>query len=692
MSRLARIGATKRRAGGARRSIAALLALTVALGLGACAPGREFVRNGQQMIDQGHAEEGLSQIEKGLSLEPGNAEYRMLIIRQRDLHISSLLAQADARRAADRFAEATALYRRVLGFEPANTRARMGIDAVESLRRQQLRVDEAQALLGQGRRDEADQRLRSVLAENPANARALGLKRQLDDTAPASNESEPPVLRPNLRKPVTLDFHDANLKAVFEALSRTTGINFVFDREVKPDIKVTLSISNVSIDDVIGVLTQTNQLERKTLNDNTVLIYPNTLAKQKDYLELSVKTFYLANTDAKTVYTMLKTVLKTKDLYADERLNTLTMRDTPGAIALAEKLIAAQDLAEPEVLLDVEVLEVKRSRLTEIGIDPPGKFSVLNIVANPATVVSTATGATTVLNNTLTTTQLTLDRLRGVAGSSVGIDNPSVNLRAENGDANILANPRIRVKNHEKARIMIGDRVPVITTSTTPNVGTSESVSYLDVGLKLDVEPTVFLDNEVAVKINLEVSSIVREVRSRSGSLTYQIGARLATTSLRLKDGETQVLAGLIGDEDRRSVVGFPWLLDLPVLGRLFSSERSERNKTEIVLLITPRVVRNLANLSPDRNQHAGGTEAQVGSPPLRLKGPGKMAMPPANGTERGTINPGEAQPEPQAVPEPVAPEPVVTPPPAAPAAAPTPPAAPAQRRMPTPGSRIDAG
>ena len=673
----------------ARHRRVAWLAVATALAsaLAACAPGQEFVRKGQQMIDEGRADEGLSQLEQGLRLEPGNAEYRMLVIRQRDRHVANLLGVADASRNAEQLDEAAGAYKRVLGFEPANTRARTGLEAIEALRGQQTRIDSAQALLAQGRRDDAEQKLRGVLAENPSSRRALGLKRLLDDTAPANADAAQPVLKPSLRKPVTLDFREANLKAVFEALSRTTGINFVFDREVRSDIKVTLSVSNISIEDVIGVLTQTNQLERKTLNDNTVLIYPNTPAKQKDYLDLAVKTFYLGNSDAKAMFAMLKTVLKTKDLYADERLNTLTMRDTAAAISLAEKLLAAQDLAEPEVVLEVEVLEVKRSRLSEIGIDPPGKFSVLNIVANPATVVSTATGATTVLNATTTTTQLTLDRLRGVRGSSVGIDNPSVNLRAENGDTNILANPRIRAKNKEKARILIGDRVPVITTTTTANVGVSESVSYLDVGLKLEVEPTVFPDNEVGVKVNLEVSNIVREVRSRTGSLTYQIGTRLAATALRLKDGETQVLAGLIGDEDRRGVVGFPWLLELPVLGRLFSSERSDRSKTEIVLLITPRVVRNLANLSPDRNQHAGGTETLVGSPPLRVKGPGKMSMPPGAGTRRAA-GAAEPEPEPEPAPEPPAPPPAAAPAPASPASAPS--QTPGVR--PAPGSRVNAG
>jgi general secretion pathway protein D len=611
---------------------AAAAALLVASILSGCAPGRPFVHEGQQMIEQGRIEEGLARIEKGLSLEPGNHEYRMLVVRQREAQIGGLLARADVQRSAGQLDAADETYRRVLTLDATNPRARSGLDATTEQRKARQRA-----------------------ADRPAQA------------GPTA-ETGPPTLRASLRKPVTLDFREANLRTVFDALARSTGINFVFDREVRPDIRVTLSVSNISIEDVIGVLSVTNQLERKTLNDNTVLIYPNTAAKQKDYVDLAVKTFYLENADAKAVFTMLKTVLKSRDLHADEKLNSLTLRDTPDAIRLAGKLIAAHDLAEPEVILEVEVLEVKRSRLSEIGVEPPGKFTVLNIVQNPATVISTATGTTTTVNNTVTSTQLTLDKLRGLSSAAIGIDNPSVNLRAENGDTNILANPRIRVKNRDKARILIGDRVPVITTTSTINVGVAESVSYLDVGLKLEVEPNVFLDNEVGVKVNLEVSNIVREVRSRSGSLTYQIGTRLAATNLRLRDGETQALAGLISDEDRKASAGVPWINELPVLGRLFSTERSDRSKTEIVLLITPRVVRNLAPDAGSRGEHIGGTETAVGLPRLRLQDSGRMAVPPSTSAPR--VQPGVRPAAPSAEPEATPPTPPAAPEPAAPTSA----------------------
>ena len=184
----------------------------------------------------------------------------------------------------------------------------------------------------------------------------------------------------------------------------------------------------------------------------------------------------------------------------------------------------------------------------------------------------------------------------------------------------ILANPRIRVMSRQKAKIHIGDKVPVITTTSTANVGVSQSVSYLDVGLKLDVEPTVYLDNDVGIKVGLEVSSIVNTIPGANGSLTYQIGSRTAETVLRLKDGETQILAGLINDEDRRSASKIPGLGDLPLLGHLFSTHHTEANKTEIILLITPHIVRNLTRLDADMSEFPAGTESAIGGAPLSLR------------------------------------------------------------------------
>ena len=196
----------------------------------------------------------------------------------------------------------------------------------------------------------------------------------------------------------------------------------------------------------------------------------------------------------------------------------------------------------------------------------------------------------------------------------------ALNFRNTLGRTNLLANPRIRVKSREKAKVHIGDKVPVITTTSTATGFVSESVTYLDVGLKLDVEPTVYLQDEVGIKIGLEVSSITQQVKSAAGTLTYQVGTRNTSTSLRLRDGETQVLAGLISDEDRKSATQVPGLGSIPVLGRLFGSHQDTYNKTEIVLLITPHVLRNLARPELRLEEFPSGTEAAIGAPPLVLQ------------------------------------------------------------------------
>ena len=216
-----------------------------------------------------------------------------------------------------------------------------------------------------------------------------------------------------------------------------------------------------------------------------------------------------------------------------------------------------------------------------------------------------------------------------------------LSLKQQDGSASVLANPRIRVKNKEKARINIGDRVPVITTTAAATGGfVSENVSYLDIGLKLEVEPLIYLEDEVGMKVALEVSNIVKEIRIvGSNSLNYQIGTRNAVTNLRLRDGETQVLAGLISREDRRSADRVPGMGELPIVGRLFSNTNETRNRTEIMLLITPRLARALTRPEAGAVEFAAGTEAATGTPRL-------------GGAPLAPFTTEPAQPQPQPAPQ----------------------------------------
>jgi general secretion pathway protein D len=199
-----------------------------------------------------------------------------------------------------------------------------------------------------------------------------------------------------------------------------------------------------------------------------------------------------------------------------------------------------------------------------------------------------------------------------------------LNLKLQDTDANLLASPRIRARHKEKAKIMIGDKVPVITNSVTPiqtgSAVVTGTVQYLDVGIKLEVEPHVHTEGDVGIRLNLEVSNIVKEVRNlQSGTLAYQIGTRSAQTNLRLRDGETQILGGLISDLDRNTASKVPGLGQLPVLGRLFSSKAGNASKTEIILSITPRIVRGAAMADARLRDVYSGTDAAVRSVPLRL-------------------------------------------------------------------------
>ena len=585
-----------------------LTAALLALSLAGCAS--TGLKEGRELIAAGKAEEGLSRVRAELDKSPDNIEIKAYYHTQRERLGSQLLVQAQQDLDAGRFDAAESKLRKVLSIHPENPRARTLLSNLSTTRQHQKEMQAAQKAYAAGRLEEATLIARQVLAQAPGHADALAMLQHIQSTRSAE-ELNPRELGAAYRKPITLEFRDAPLRNVFDMIARQSNINFIFDKDVRLDTKATLFARNTPIADAIDMLLLTGQLAKKMVNANTLLIYPDQPQKQKVYQELLVKSFYLGNADAKVTMAMLRTLIKARDLFVDERLNMLIMRDTPEAIRLAEKIIAVQDLAEPEVMLEVEVLEIKRGRLLDLGIQYPNQFSLLNLPQ--ATTQSVGPGGV-IVNTTPSAPVLTVESLRRIAGRDVAISpTPTVNLRKDDSDVNILANPRIRVKNREKAKIHIGDKVPVITSNTTSTGVISESVSYLDVGLKLDVEPNVMMRDDVQIKVGLEVSNIVREIRSNSGTLTYQIGTRNAGTTLRLKDGETQVLAGLISDEDRSTASRIPGLGDLPLLGRLFSSQRDERSKTEIVLLITPRVLRSDATRQPALTEFRSGSENSIG-------------------------------------------------------------------------------
>ena len=606
-----------------RTSVYGWYGAAVLMLLAGCAAER-LHRQGLAAIDRGEYEAGVAQLHQALEQDPGNIAYRLDYEARRDGSVQKLIGLADSARGMGHFDTATALYQRVLTIDPSNVRAQRGLTTIEADQRHAAAMTLARQDFERKDYTAAEAKLHTILSEDATYRPAQELTAAVNAARGPANVA--PRLKTRDNRKVSLQLRDAPTKMAFEVLQRETGINFILDKDIKADGKTTIFVQDVPVDEAIDLVLDQNGLARQILASNMVLIYPNNPTKAKEYEQQIVRTFYINNAEPKEVESMLKAVLGAKNMFIDDRSASVTLRDTPDAVRMAEKLVASLDVSEPEVMLEVEVLEVGSSRLLELGIRFPDSLA-LSLVGAAGTA------------GTITLTEW-LNRSSDLV--QLSFTNPLFlfQLRQQDGATSVLANPRIRVKNKEKARIHIGDRVPVITTTAAATGGfVSESVNYLDVGLKLEVEPLVYLEDEVGIKVALEVSNIAREIRTAgSNTLTYQIGTRNAATTLRLRDGETQILAGLISDEERKSASRVPGLGDLPIIGRLFSQTRDNIVKTEIVLLITPRVVRTLARPEVRAVEFSAGTEASGGAGAF-----GSSVPPPAQ---------VPSQPQPQPSPE----------------------------------------
>lgn len=599
----------------------------MALALAGCAQQR--IRDESDLnLRSGQFEKAVAGLAEGLKTYPDSPLLRGGLLQAQNEALARLLAEAAGARATGRLDAAEQSLKRALPFDTGGKRVNSLLTELTVERRQKAALEQAEELVRSKKPDAALRVLNAALKDNPRQSDLLALQRRLDGELRRQQARGAEAGLAESR-PITLDFRDANLRTVLDVITRNSGVNFILDKDVRQDLRVTTFLRGVKVEDALDLIVSTHQLSKKVVDPQTVLIYPNTPDKQREHQEQVVRVFYLASAEAKGAAAFLRAMLRLRDPFVDERSNMLAIREPAATVELAERLMALYDSSEPEVLLELEVIEVRTSQLTDLGIKFPEAVGLTPLA--PAGAAG-----------------LTLGNIRGLTPDRVGLSVAGLllSLKREVGDLNTLANPRIRVRNREKAKILIGDKVPIITATTSQGGFVGDSVNYLDVGLKLDVEPTVYADDEVAIRINLEVSSLAREVRTASGSLAYQIGTRTATTALRLRDGETQLLAGLISSDERTSSSRLPGLGDLPVAGRLFSSQRDESQRTELVLAITPRVLRNV------RHAEASETELWVGtemSPRLRPPGGGVARSPDAaaDKPQQPTAAPAGAAPTP---------------------------------------------
>lgn len=570
----------------ARKAGAAAGVVLLLLG---CAQDR-IRQDSQLALQAGEVEQAVRLLEAGLKEYPDSVLLRSGLAQARLEAQTRSLAEVAALRAAGRLDDAVARLERARQLDPRSERVLALGEELRSDRRQEAALAEAERLVAQSRVDLAGRVVEQALKDNRRHPGLLALQRRLElDARQAALQSGLAETRP-----ISLDFRDAALRTVLDLVSRNSGINFVLDRDIPKDARITVYLRQAKVEDAIDLIAGTNRLAKKVVDAQTIVLYPNTPEKRREYEEQIVRVFYLASADARGAAAFLRSMLNLREPFVDERSNMISIRDSQENVRLAERLVALYDAGEPEVLLEVEVLEVSSTRLTELGVKFPDSFSLLPLTADGGS-------------------DLTLGNVRGLNRDrlALGIGGVLVNLRREVGDFTTLANPRIRARNKEKAKILIGDKVPVISTTTGTGNFVSDSISYIEVGLKLDVEPTVYANDEVAIRIALEVSTLGTAIKTSAGALAYQIGTRNAQTALRLRDGETQLLAGLISRDDRTNSSRVPGLGDLPLLGRLFSSQLDSGQRTELVLAITPRVLRNVRRPSAAESELWVGTDVQ---------------------------------------------------------------------------------
>lgn len=522
---------------------------------------------------------------------------RIAAIDHHEKQIQEYMRQVHEAWATEDLAKLETIYNSLASYDAGNERAEEGLRMVGMARNHLLLLADAKKHIGLTEADDeiAKEKLHAILLERPNHPEAKPLYDNLLKKQEAKQQ-EKSHKKLAYKNPISLQFRDVNLKKLFEALAKITNINFILDKDVPSDQMATIYVQSMAFNDVLDLLLQTNQLEKKVLSENSAIIYVNDPLRQREYKDLTVRSFTLDYADAKQMSATLRSMLNIKQIEVDPRLNTLMIKDSVEVLALAEKLILSQDLPDPEVMLEMEVLEINRTKLQDLGVNIPTSLTVLASDSGKG---------------------LTLDDLKSISSTKLLVGGTlGATFNASNADVNLLANPRIRVKNKEVAKIHIGEKVPVFTSNISSTGVSSQTVQYIDAGLKLEVEPNISASGDVTIKINLNVSSIgalVTNGKDASQGSAFRVGTRTTTTQLRLHDGETQILAGLIDDQDRNNIDKAPGLGDIPLLGRLFSKKRYDKSKTEIVLSVTPHIVRERKTNNANQTEYWIGSEARTG-------------------------------------------------------------------------------
>ena len=494
-------------------------------------------------------------------------------------------------------------YTKAIRLSPDNTDARLGLERAK-IRASQDHFVRARRFAATDKLDQALIEYELAAELNPTNPdidnEMKGVRNQLRDKVAVSRQGKteletlvqrarelPPPgldLPTGVKMPASLAFRDSSSRDVFQTIARFANIGLGFDTAFR-DAPVTIDLRGASLEDALNAVADQTRTFFRVTAPRTVLVAPDTPAKRREYEEEIVQTFPLSNADLKETMDLLRLVLDARRISPMTATNGLTIKDTPENIAAAGRVISAIDKARPEVIIDVELLEVNRSRLQEYGLQLASSNS-------PGINGSAAVAADASQN-------VTLQSLRNLTESDIllaGVPNLYYRLLKSDTNTRTLANPQLRTSDGIAAQARFGDRVPVPVTTFAPIAtgGTPQqpitSFQYENIGVNIDITPRMHHDDEVSLTLKIAVESI--SGTGFGGLPTF--GNREINTVIRLRDGETNMLAGLIRDDERRVMDGIPGLSDIPVLGRLFSHSTTQIDQTDIILTLTPHIVRVL--------------------------------------------------------------------------------------------------
>ena len=559
-----------------RRPFGRLAVALLLLALTGCSAHRVF-RTAEEEERAQHWDLAVLAYQKAAEMDPGNLRYKISLTRARN-------------KAALGHYHRGVLYRTSGNLDLALIELEQAIAIDQTIGTAQQEVKKVKA--------DIEVRQREIEGGTPvekAKAKTRGMR------------ANAPLLNPSSTKPIDLIFPtDTPIKKIYSYLGAAAGINIIFDPQLKDD-KFSLDLRNVTFQKALETVLRQAGHFYKVLDEKTIIVAQDNTQNRKEYEDLVIRTFFLSNGDVKDVSAMIRSILDLRRLGTIPQLNAIIIRDTADKVAVAEKIIEINDKAQSEVLIDVELVVLDTTKAVELGAQLSAYTTTAGLTA--------AAGSTSGSSGSLPWAQIWK---LGLKDFSFTIPTVTFNFIKNNSDAEVLAKPQLRIAEGAKAQLIIGNKVPIpMTTINTQQAigGTGivpiTSFQYQDIGIKIDIEPRVHHNKEVTLKLTVEASTQNGSISSPSGDQPI-IGTRTITSTIRLKDGETSILAGLIRTDKTKTRSILPFLGDLPLIGALFNYTKENNSRTDLLMTLTPHIVRSPSITEEDLIPVWVGTENNV--------------------------------------------------------------------------------